>query len=520
MRLPGRARLEDKEHMDPALEGRLKRLVNFPSPAGVAAHIVNLASDPDIELGKVAQAVSLDPALAAKVLRIANSPFYAQRRKTENLRQALLVLGLNATITLALSFSLVKDLKDSPTHGVDYPSFWRRTLLAATVAQATGQILRLRHIEELFLAALLQDIGILALDRSDPEFYSGLDAHSRHADFGPYEIERIEMDHALVGGWLLRRWNIPDLLADAVELSHHPEKAPPSTPDGKFKRAVALSTDIAELFMNPEDKARFDEVAKHARQVLGIDRNTLGSIMEKAGSMIPDTESLFDMQLLGPQDNEQIMDQAREILMVRNLQTLHEVHHLKQAASSLASRTEELEEASRRDGLTGVFNRAYLDQVLEEEFANAVRFDWPLSIAFADLDRFKSINDTYGHQAGDTILKATAQILLDSTRKDDIVARYGGEEFILVLPATEGSDAQSVCDRIVTAFRKAEHDIGDQLIKVTISIGFASVGGGAQFTRVEDLVNAADKALYAAKQNGRDQAVGHTPKPTAKVVRI
>jgi len=93
------------------IEALLRLSVNFPSPPGVATHIIELAQDPEIEMGKVAKALSMDSALSSKVLRIANSPLYAQRRKSENLRQALVVLGLNATLTLALSFSLVKSLR-------------------------------------------------------------------------------------------------------------------------------------------------------------------------------------------------------------------------------------------------------------------------------------------------------------------------------------------------------------------------------------------------------------------------
>src|SRR5436309_4114155 len=110
--------------------------VNFPSPPGVATHIIELARDPDIEMGKVAKALSMDSALSTKILRIANSPLYAQRRKSENLRQALVVLGLNATLTLALSFSLVKTLRSGKANGLDHRLYWRRALLSATSARA------------------------------------------------------------------------------------------------------------------------------------------------------------------------------------------------------------------------------------------------------------------------------------------------------------------------------------------------------------------------------------------------
>ena len=107
--------------------------------------------------------------------------------------------------------------------------------------------------------------------------------------------------------------------------------------------------------------------------------------------------------------------------------------------------------------MTGVYNRAYLDQVLAREFEHSTRHKWPLSVAFADLDNFKSINDRFGHQAGDRILQATARILRGNTRETDLIARYGGEEFVVVLPATDADTARSICERIVAAFQNTGH---------------------------------------------------------------
>src|SRR5688572_7438683 len=146
--------------MTPELEAHLRSFVNFPTPPGVAAHIIELARDPNIEMGRVARAIGMDPALSTKVLRIANSPLYAQRRRSENLRQALVILGLNATLTLALSFSLVKSLRSDKPNGVNYPWYWRRALLSAVAARALGDAAGQQLAEERFLAGLLQDIGM------------------------------------------------------------------------------------------------------------------------------------------------------------------------------------------------------------------------------------------------------------------------------------------------------------------------------------------------------------------------
>src|SRR5580692_5708742 len=178
--------------VNPEIEAKLRRLVNFPSPPGVATHIIELAQDPDIEMGKVAKALSMDSALSSKVLRIANSPLYAQRRKSENLRQALVVLGLNATLTLALSFSLVKSLRARKSNGMSYPFYWRRALVSATAARALADAMRQSLAEEIFLAALLQDVGMLALDQALPDLYQGSEALQQdHAALAELETKRL-----------------------------------------------------------------------------------------------------------------------------------------------------------------------------------------------------------------------------------------------------------------------------------------------------------------------------------------
>ncbi|HEY1314639.1 MAG TPA: GGDEF domain-containing protein, partial [Steroidobacteraceae bacterium] len=191
----------------------------------------------------------------------------------------------------------------------------------------------------------------------------------------------------------------------------------------------------------------------------------------------------------------------------RSLHALREINTLRVAVEDNSSRIQEVEEETRRDDLTGVYNRAYLDQFLSREFDNSTRHKWPLSVAFADLDNFKEINDNFGHQAGDRILQATARLLRGNTRETDLVARYGGEEFVVVLPATDAETARSICERIVMAFRNTGHVIGSDHAKVTISIGCATHGSQTLFTDVTDFIKAADQALYTAKMRGRNCSV-------------
>ena len=163
--------------------------------------------------------------------------------------------------------------------------------------------------------------------------------------------------------------------------------------------------------------------------------------------------------------------------------------------------------------MTGLYNRKYLDEALEKEFSCAIEQGWPLTLVLVDLDHFKQVNDTYGHQAGDEVLRQAAALLGACARDTDIVARYGGEEFVLLLPGTGMRGAKIVCERMVNAFRETRHKvIDDQEVAVSISVGLTVHGEVTKFTSTQAFLRAADMALYAAKAEGRDRVVVYTEK--------
>ena len=497
--------------IDEALQSKLSRCKNLPSPPGVATKIIELANDPEANIDQIADVLSIDPATTAKILRIANSPMYSTRRKSENLRQALLVLGLNATISLALSFSLLKSLQsDQEQTGLDYAYFWRRALLSATASRVLADVVGIKESEEVFLASLMQDIGVIALDAALPELYEQLgDRQTSEVDMSDYERDAIGCDHADVGGWLLERWSFPERLQIAVATSHKADEIALTDPKGAFTRCVSLASKLGEVFLNGVNEQNIEHLADRAQELLGIEREVLAELVERVGLTIPDAESVFQMDILTAEEAEATLAEARDALMMRNLMALQQVENLEDKAETLAGRTKELEESAQRDSLTGLFNRGYLDKTLEEAFADSNKTSAPLSVAFADLDKFKSINDTYGHGAGDEILVATANILRANVRGSDVVARYGGEEFILVFPETDFILVKTICERIVKSFQSTRHDIagGADSLAVTISMGMATHNDGRVFESPLALVTAADKALYSAKLHGRNRSV-------------
>jgi len=487
------------------LHNRLKAQVDFPSPSKVAMEIIALARDPEIEMAKVAQAVGRDPAMTAKILRIANSAFYAQRRPSQNLRQALVIIGLNAALTLALSFSLVSSMRALHPRGIDYPRFWRRALLAATSARAFSESARLGTPEDVFLAALLQDMAVLALDRVERDFYAELPQPSSHAEWIAYETERIGKDHASYSALLLRAWNLPERLCKAVEASHAPKTLSASTEEGRCARCVALGSDLAEAVLQ-EDRGRLvPALAQRAHNLLGMSHEQFNEVVARILSLIPETEALYETSILQQDDADNLLAEARELLAVRNLHALQEVSALQATTSVLLTRTEEAEDSSRRDPLTGVLNRPWLDRMLDREFTQAVVFGRDLSIAHIDLDRFKNINERYGTQTGDKVLRSCAQALQSCVRGSDLVARYSGEEFLVVLPGADREIARQVAQRMLASLSGSAHDPDNRELQVTASIGVATYSLQQRFPSTLALLEAADHALYAAKLCGRNR---------------
>ncbi|MBS0191902.1 MAG: diguanylate cyclase [Phycisphaerales bacterium] len=164
-----------------------------------------------------------------------------------------------------------------------------------------------------------------------------------------------------------------------------------------------------------------------------------------------------------------------------------------------------LSQRAQIDGLTGLWNRAYFDRRVQDEVARVQRHGGALSIAFFDADHFKSINDTFGHPAGDAVLQGIAQVIQRESRQSDIACRYGGEEFVLIMPETNAQDGFAFCDRLRTALESVVWPRHPER-KVTVSIGVAGSSNGASLT-ASAWVEAADKCLYAAKKGGRNRVV-------------
>ena len=194
--------------------------------------------------------------------------------------------------------------------------------------------------------------------------------------------------------------------------------------------------------------------------------------------------------------------------LVQRLQTANQTLEIKvqQRTAALDAANQTLRELALRDPLTNLFNRRYVDEMLEMEIRRSQRSGLPIGVLLIDLDYFKQVNDTYGHDAGDAVLQAVAALLEDQVRSGDIVSRYGGEEFLMILPGIPYPPLAQRAERICAAVRSMQvQHAGQDLGQRSCSIGVAVYP--AHGLTSDAIIKTADAALYQAKGQGRDQVV-------------
>lgn len=491
--------------MNRTLAIKLEQCRTLPTPPSIAMRIVDLAEDPETGIADMAEVLEQDPAMTARMLRIANSALYAQRRKVNNLRQAVTLLGLNGVMSLALGFSLLGAFAVDGRASAVLEKIYHRAILSGEIARDLGQRLGVAASDSLFISGILQDVGVLALIRIYGEEYMKLlDEADNHQELSRLEIAKLGHDHAEIGAWLIQRWHIPAEIQNDIRHSHDTSGWNVFEEDAKRLFAVALSGFIADVWIEHDKEAALQRVHSVAESWPDLDHDEFGAAVNAVGERMAHLQELYDIRLLSADENIAIMERSKELQLIRNLRSIKEAVDVQQKAANLEAINQDLMDRVAHDGLTQVYNRAHFEQVIAEEFEQARKHAWPITVMLLDLDHFKAVNDTYGHQVGDEVLKSVAHIIKQELRGDDLVARYGGEEFVVVLPGTDEEGAAMLGKRLLKKLAASSvADYPEFAVSVTASAGLAALSKANIFNNQKELIRAADRALYAAKLAGR-----------------
>jgi two-component system, cell cycle response regulator len=494
--------------------------IKLPSPPNIALQLMAEMRKDDFSFSEIARIIQFDPALTVKVLKVVNSSYYSLPRKVTNIERALAILGVHAVKNIALSFTLIDGLNLDAGDSFNINYFWKRALVEAIGSELFAHYLQVRD-GDIFVSALLQNLGILIMHCHFHEKYSRLieEKDRTKVPMDVLEKQTFGFNHQELCSEVLKLWGLPDTVYTPILYHHEYREAPEGFREQA--RVLFLSNALSSIYSDAESYDKILHFADILKNDLGISDAGLESIVDQSMDRIAEMCSNLDI----PSDNikplSTLLQEANQGLSNLNLayeKLLADFREEKQQAEMLARElretnekltkaNSELQAASIRDYLTGLHNRRYLFDFIEKELGRAERYEGFFSIMIFDIDFFKLINDTYGHQTGDIVLQVLSATSTATVRDCDILARYGGEEFVVVMPQTDLTGASALAERLRKAVSDMEIPAQEEMLKITVSVGVASHKPNAEMTTAAELIDRADRALYKAKKTGRNRVV-------------
>ncbi|HEV7300430.1 MAG TPA: GGDEF domain-containing protein [Tepidisphaeraceae bacterium] len=496
--------------MNAALIEKIRQCPNLPSLPTIAMQVLNLAQRADVDIAEIARIISKDPALSGKILRTVNSSFYGRSQHVSTISQSLVILGLQSVKTLVLGFSLVTNLAKSKSKGFKHLTYWKRSVYAATASRTIAAKINLVQQEEVFLIALLMDIGMLVLDQVIGEEYGEIHAGlTSHGGLSAAEHAALGLTHADVSGMIAEQWKLPPILTEPMAKHHTPERVEDPALR-KLTEVVEAASRCADVFVDDSAAGAIADVRARCMSQWSMTEADADALLNEIGTRTKEVASLFDINIGTAASYEAILKRANEALVEITLASQQQV-------STLAEQNVKLKKAATTDALTGLANRATFDEFLATRFQEAMAGGAPISLLMLDIDKFKSVNDRFGHPTGDAVIRHVSKLLQSAARATDLAARYGGEEMTLVLPGTPRGVATGIAESIRRAIAANPSNVDSGKLPVTASIGVATFEPSGPLKSPAHLIKAADLAVYAAKKGGRNCVkVFSVPAPAAK----
>lgn len=476
--------------------------------------ILELTQDVNSSTKEIVNAIKSDPVMSAKILKAANSTYFGCRAEIKTLEHAVTIIGRSALTTLALSFSLSDETVRDEQLASHFLRYWLQSIVQAAAAETLAMQHDPKLASEWFMAGLLVDLGQLALLKLLKDKYVPILEGDDPLPLHLRETQSIGMSHIEVGVRLMEQWRLPAPIIEATRWHHcDADVLLANAPQPPIVWSIAMAAAVGDYFCGHCPSVSLQRIQMLARARFGeagFDvpaylRATDQRRQQAAKMLLTETTDLPDFEDLMAQAQEQVarnsIEQAAESQRAAAQQQQSE-----DELAQLRLQNQDLRDQALNDRLTGLYNRRFFEETLLGSMHRACRSRSRVAVLFVDVDHFKRVNDTFGHSAGDSVLREVADVLQANIRGSDVVARYGGEEFIILMHDADEAGTALVAERIRAGVEKLEVRIGGKEIRVTVSIGAVTA-----IPRINDqdlggrLIELADAAMYESKRHGRNQ---------------
>ena len=500
--------------MNTALLSSIVDSESLPTMPAVAFKVLELCRQEDVAIRDVAQVIAKDPALTAKMMKVSNSSLFGMSKKVASIQQAMVVLGLRTVKIMSLGFALVDSMGGASQSGFDYPRYWRRSLSTAVAARQLGEVVGDVRRDEAFVGGLLCDIGMVAAERHPEGIYRPVIEEHRKRGGRIQDIEQdmLGITHAQISAMMLANWSMPEMLSHAVS-AHHGGGLDGLEPRVKSIAAVLwAASEIAELFCGDSDPVAVTAVRERVVSLTGISSEVLEGVLEALNDQVREAAELFSIDLGAEVSYEEIRQGAMMQLATLSMSAEQErasaesrAEEARSQVQTLSRYAESLEEKATIDKLTGIANRQAFDDRLGAAIDEAATRRSDLGLIILDLDHFKRVNDTYGHQTGDEALRLVGKCLNKISDEARFAARYGGEEFAVIVADATARELRELAEDIRKSVSRIRFRHGSKELSVTASLGVAHVSFAEEAVDPPEIIRRADECLYDAKHDGRNR---------------
>ncbi|MBW2187199.1 MAG: diguanylate cyclase [Deltaproteobacteria bacterium] len=448
------------------------------------------------------------PTPPAIALRILEEVQKEEPSRIDTLDKAITRMGTILLTNIALSFVLVGNFAKTPDSDFNFEYFWKRSVTAAVGANIIAREI-CRSNDYIFIATLLHDIGILIADNCLPSYRAIFSSDNTDTSINEIELEHFGFSHAKLGSELLQQWGLPEQITIPIAWHQQPGNAPAEAECPA--RVINLSDNLSAVFHGKPAKSKLKIFRDELKQHYQLNDDKINSMIEEISEQSSEVLSYFDISNKLAKSATAILQEANEELSKLNLSTAQlkrqyktEKEHAQQVSAKLTEANAELSRLAFQDSLTGLYNLRYFHDHFDRELQRASRYNTMFSLFMFDVDDFKVVNDTYGHQAGDKVLQEIANTTLRTMRNTDLVARYGGEEFAVILSETTLEVAGEIAERLRENISQLSVDWHGKTLSVTVSIGVSFYCPKQANLTKNQIIAIADAGLYRSKKKGKN----------------